>query len=214
MKRRVTCLAALVGCAGAASASITTFTNRAGFDAAFSADSTFAVQGWDTYADGTTFTNGVFYDGIAYDSSVNLTVVTDEFRNTSGSNSIGRTPIEFFGQSDTITFTFQSPITFFGIDINTFDGQDGGYTATTNHGDVISSFYDAFPGFSTGQFIGFSSDSFFTSVTIAAVGGFAYTLDTMRYGGTEPAVIPLPSASALAGVGLLALGTRRRRGTL
>ena len=201
----------VVCCAGAASASTTTFTSRAAFDGAFSTDSTYSVQDWDGYAVGTTFTNGVFVDGIAYNSSVNLAVVTNTFAASTSPNSLGRTPIDFFALTDTISFTFATPVTFFGIDVNTFDGVDGGFEATTNGGDVISSVFDAFPGFATGQFVGFSSTTAFSSVTIASVGGFSYTLDTMRYGGVENVVIPLPTGAAMAGFGLLGLSIRRRR---
>jgi hypothetical protein len=48
----------------------------------------------------------------------------------------------------------------------------GAYSATNDLGDVALSFFDPFPGFSTGQFVGFISDTPFSAVTIAAPGGF------------------------------------------
>ena len=87
-----------------------------------------------------------------------------------------------------MTFIFPSAITAFGISTNTFDTSTGGYTATDNLGDVILSFFDPFPGFGTGEFVGFTSTVGFTSVTIAAPGGICFTLDDLAYRGTGTTV--------------------------
>ena len=105
-----------------------------------------------------------------------------------------------------MTFGFDTPLEAFGIDVNTFATGNGSYTATTNTGDVIPSFFNPFPGFSTGQFIGFSTDVPFTSVTIAGQSGVPYTLDTLRY-----SPVPEPASLLLLGAGLAGLGARRFR---
>lgn len=103
-----------------------------------------------------------------------------------------------------MTFSFGTGLSAFGIDIDT-SATTGAYSATTNLGDIIASVSDPFPGFSTGNFVGFSSDTPFTSVTISANTGFTYTLDTLR-------AVPEPGTLALAAFALLAAaGWSRRR---
>ena len=97
----------------------------------------------------------------------------------------------------------------FGIDFNTFATAAGAYTATTNLGEVAGSVFDPFPTLSTGEFLGFSSDMAFTSVTISSVGGFAYSLDTLR-AVDAPGNVPEPGSLALAAFALLSLGAATR----
>jgi hypothetical protein len=155
-----------------------TFLSRNEFDSAFP---NALVEDWDTFTAGTTFPNGTTVNGITYNSSSGIAIVTDFFLQTTLPNSLGRTPDEFFAEDDTITFTFDMPISAFGIDINTFDSQDSGYVALTDRGDVFNSIFEPFPGQNTGQFLGFSTETSFNSVTISAPGGFSYTVDTMRH---------------------------------
>jgi hypothetical protein len=154
-------------------------------------------------ADGSTV-NGITYST----STAGDALVTSAFVTSTGANGLGDTVVGFFQAADTVTFSFASPVSAFGIDVNTFDAVNGGYSGTTNAGDVVLSSFDPFPGFNTGQFLGFSSTAAFTSITIAAPGGFVYTLDTLRY---VPAQVPEPSALLLVGVGLATAGLRRRR---
>jgi hypothetical protein len=78
---------------------------------------------------------------------------------------------------------------------------------------VALSVFDLFPGFSIGQFVGFISDTPFSAVTIAAPGGFTYTLDDLNF---VPMAVPGPAPLIPVGAGLAGVGTtswkRSRRG--
>ncbi len=116
---------------------------------------------------------------------------------------------------------FASAITAFAIDVNTFAPTAGDYVATLNGGSTVSSRFDVFPMTATGQFLGFTSDVPFTSVTINAATDpnglrYSYTLDTLIYGNAAAVVsaaAPEPSTWCLlmAGLSVLALRARKRR---
>jgi hypothetical protein len=186
-----------------AQASIIGYTSRAAFDAAVPGAS---VQNWDGYAVGTTFINGGTSNGITYNSSQGDAVVATGWVYTTNPNSLGQTVLNYFDAADVMTFSFVSPIRAFGIDINTYSANAGAYQALTNLGDIALSGYDIFPGYNTGQFVGFISNQDITSVAFSAPNGDNYTLDTMRYQSTAP----IPGSVLLLGSGLLGLlGWRR-----
>ena len=213
----LTCVAIAIG-VDQASGAIVPFTTRTSFDATLPGAT---IEGWESYAAGTTFANGSTVNGITYNSSTNIAVVTNQFRNTTTPNSLGRTEtvpgFDFFAAADTITFGFVTPIFAFGIDINTFAVNAGSYQATTNLGDIALSGFGPFPGFTTGQFVGFTSDTQISSVIIGlgpladTTANNSYTLDTMRRTVTRTATVPEPSALLLFSSGLAGLvGTARR----
>ena len=111
-----------------------------------------------------------------------------------------------------MTISFGNAITAFAIDVNTFADNDGAYVATVNNGPLIQSRFETFAARSTGQFIGFVSTAPFSSITINAKSGFAYTLDTLVYGDADAVVsVAEPTSLGLLSVVLVAIARLRRR---
>ena len=202
----------IVLAAAQAQAIITTYSSRDTFDAAFPSAS---VENWDSFPSGTVLVNGGTYNGITYNV---LTPGADPPGNalvtrlpipTTETNSLGQSLDGFFYPQDSVTFNFATPIRAFGIDISTFATANGTYVATTDRGDVALSVFNFFPGYGTGQFLGFSSNVEFSWVIISSADPIninnAFTLDTMRY------YIPLPPTLLLFGSGLAGLVLWRLR---
>jgi hypothetical protein len=170
-------------------AQVTPFVSRVSFDAAFP---NAAIENWE-YPTGTLFPSGGSLGGISYATSDgDPLVVTGAFLSSSGFRTLSRVP---GGISPVVatTFTFAAPVSAFGIDINITAFNSGEYSATTDRGDVILSVYDPIPKGTRnfGHFIGFSSSTPFSSVTISAMSlNYAYALDTLRY-------VPAPSQTAV-----------------
>ncbi|MDH3767778.1 MAG: hypothetical protein OES99_04930 [Gammaproteobacteria bacterium] len=186
--------------------------DRAAFAAAV-ADGTISSEDFEGFAPGDLL--GVTAE-LTYSASLGDPVVTG-FLTTTSPNGLGSTSVsggptvdEFFLIEENAAFAFTEAITAFAIDINTFARGDAAYSASTNTGDVITSLFEVFPGETTGQFIGFVSDTPFTSVTIAALSGFSFTLDTLVYGDASAVVVPLPGTVLLLLGGLPALSLTRK----
>jgi hypothetical protein len=210
LKVRVSILGLAAAALAGSGANATTFSySRVGFDVSYPGA---LIENWDAFVSGTLLANGSTVNGITYNSSSGNALVTDAFLSSTFPNGLGETTNGFFLATDAITFSFVSPLTSFGIDINTFANGFCNYTAMTNLGDVSCSLYDPFPGSGTGQFLGFRSTVPFDAVTIHSnFGGFDYTLDTLRYVAaaqpvSEPETLGL-FITALIGVS----GLRRNR---
>jgi hypothetical protein len=128
--------------------------------------------------------------------------VTNFFLPSTTPNTLGQAGDSGFSPFDTITFTFSTPATAFGIDISTFFPSNGGYTATTNLGDVATSKYNPFPSSAFGNFVGFLSTVPFSSVSISGAAARTssppegFVVDTLR-------VVPIPEPGAVLFGGLI-----------
>lgn len=178
------------------------------------------IQTFDGFADGTIIPNGSTVAGATYtlvSPGGEDFVVSDTFPPLSLPNTLGRTPGEFFLDTDVLTFSFPVPVTAFVISTNTFAAATGSYTLTTNLGDMAPSFFDPLPGFGTGQFAGFISDTPILSVTFTGGGGFPYTLDDLAIATPFGPAVPEPAtvtSAGLAALTLLGVAWRRRRKTI
>jgi PEP-CTERM motif len=205
-----------LGITCASAATITSY-NRAAFQTALSGG-TVSGQNFDSLANGATLGT---LNGVTYGASAGTPIVTNAFLTTTSPNGLGSTSLGFFGNTESASFTFATAITAFAIDVNTFAPTAGDYSATLNLGDVVLSKFDVFPGSATGQFIGFISNTPFTSVTISTRldpnnSRYSYTLDSLVYGNAAAVVsasAPEPSTFGIMGTGLavFALALRRRR---
>ena len=182
------------------------FVSRAAFVAAIPG---VQVENWDWFVPGHVISNGSTAAGITYESSAGDMAVVDAVLSSTPPNSLGRADIGFFLPEDTITFSFDTAIEAFGIDINTFAMDNGHYMAWTETGEFISSIFDPFPGFETGQFLGFRTARPFQRITISAASGFSYSLDTLRH---DP--VPEPATLLLFATGAAWIGCAARRRSL
>ncbi len=202
----------LISVSTAASAVVLPSLSRATFQTAIIGTTTLGVQNFDALQAGSTLIN----DGtVTYGSSLGTPLVTNAYLTSTGTNGLGHTGLGYFQPGDTASFKFASAVTAFAIDINTFASSDGSFKVLLNTGDTAFSIFENFPGIGTGQFIGFTSPTPFTSVTMSSIGGYSYTLDTLIYGNRAAVIapgVPEPALWALlmAGFGITGVAQRRR----
>ncbi len=212
------CALGLFTVAQTANAALITTVDRATFQASIIA-ATIDVQDFDSLAPDSVLVS----DGdVTYITSGGAGFVTDDFATSTPPNGLGSTSTlsAILGSGgEQATFDFANPITAFAIDIITSAAGDGAYQANISTGDNLNSIAQVFPGGPTGQFIGFTSDTPFTAVTISALTGFDYTLDTLAFGQssglnegpTDVTDVPAPDALLILSVGLLGIGWAQRR---
>lgn len=188
---------------GAADAATLTSLNRATFQTAVAGATSLGQQNFDTLVAGSTLTSDGF---VTYGSSSGTPLVTGSFLTSSGANGLGHTGAGYFLSGDTASFSFLNPITAFAIDINTFATAAASYSVLLNIGDTANSVFETFPGTGTGQFIGFTSDTPFSSLVLQSNGGFAYSLDTLIYGESAAVTGPMTGAAPEPGTWAMMIG--------
>jgi len=190
------------------------FDSRIAFNAALDADMTLTktVEGWDIFPAGALITD---LNGVSYVPSEGTAVTTDGGATVSPPNGLGSTsrfggePNDALNPSETVSFLFDMPIVAFGISINTFANGTGDYVLINDLGDTALSEFDPFPGVDTGQFVGFISNTPFTSVTVSGTPFAFWGLDDMTFA-TQ---VPEPTSFGVVGAALVALGLIRQRRT-
>lgn len=201
-------LLAALAFAAPAQAAVLTSLDRATFQASAGA---LTVQDFDALTPGNTLT----FDGnVTYSTNGGTPLVTSSFITSTGANGLGATNFGFFAPSHTLTLTFATAISAFAIDINTFANTNGAYSVLLNTGDQAFSIFEVFPGRGTGQFIGFVSDTAFSSLTLSS-NGFSYTVDTLLYGEERNVIRGVPEpmtwAMLVLAFGVVGASMRARR---
>lgn len=178
-----------------------------------------SLQDFDSIAPGTV----LFDDGdITYLPGGGAGFVTADFTTSTPSNSLGSISTGSFiagSGAENLDLIFANPITAFAIDIITSAVSDGAYRVDIGADDA-DSIFQVFPSGPSGQFIGFTSDTPFSALTITAVSGFDYTVDTLIYGDASaldsggpggPTDVPEPGVLLLLSGGLIGIALLQRR---
>jgi hypothetical protein len=224
MLKKLSCgLAALtmVGVAGAANAGvITTFSNRASFDAAVGSTTLedFLPSAHYPINSGVLnqFTNeaginpGDIQPGVTYSTPVGSGV----FFNIDAGGGYTGGMLDSIRSTGTrsLTVTFDAPLAAFGFDTNQLMGSSFDITINFSS-DGPSSTSHAVANSLGMEFFGFQSDQ--SDITSAVIQGnsstFNYILDNFSFGGIASQGVPEPATLALFGLGLLGLGAARQK---
>jgi hypothetical protein len=217
---RVAALFLLVGLSTPASAALVTFTNRAAFDAAVG---TLPVESFETTpVTGVSALSSLTLGPLTITGSPNFGILNAPLV---GVAATGGTQYLIQSTStsvpSTLTFSFSSSLTAFGLDILDWGDFGGGVTGgvgsltfTDNVGDTV--LVDASPPLNADgnvSFFGVISTSALNSVTLTSTQlGDAYGVDRVAFGNPAPAQAPEPLSLALLGTAVGALAVVRRRG--
>lgn len=134
------------------------------------------------------------------------------FPNGNGTTTIDGTGyIRYLLNSTTFgTLTFDDPIFSLGFDINPHSGSLGALVSVDIDGLALTSYM--LPGTDVNGFVGFISDTAFTTFTITSLTDAWHGVDNLEAFSAAASPVPVPAALWLFGSGLLGLvGVARRR---
>jgi len=167
----------------------------------------------------TSFGNAVSTEGLNSGISGNSVALTDftmslssgNFGQGSGNNLVQTEGSGYasFGIPNTLTFSFNSAINFFAIDITSIDFSGTTVSFFDNLGNTLNNF-GAAPSFAAATFFAVANDVAFSTVSFSFGSRETIAIDNVQYG-TSVAPVPLPASLPLLGAGIVAVGALRRR---
>jgi len=195
-----------------ATASVTTFTSSAAFNAATSG---LTAETYATGTNGQTIANGGQFDTLTYNFSTGTDpfatllggIITNEFNSFSGLSLGGQqsTGQHFFFGGNSVTVTFPTPALEVGVFFNV-NQNSGTFTLTASVGSVStnSATFDT----STFVFAGIVSTTPFNNITFAStdVNLGSFNIPEIEFGPAATPAIPEPATFALLVTALAGLG--------
>lgn len=215
MKKLILSAALILGGTGAAEAAQTIYNGRAAFDAATTASvvDTFGTAAGSAYVGATPYVRSG-YTVTASDAWLfnNNPSVTSYYYDWGTGN------VMTFKQSGTVTLTFDTPITAFGVDLGTFFQsfpQPTQYAYSVAVGTPEGTINVNTAATQSLTFFGVTSTSGISSITLTGGSGNFTVFDNVTLA-TGPAAVPEPAAWALmiTGLGLVGAGVRSRRSSV
>ncbi len=190
---------------GVANAAVTQYSNRTSFE---TAASSLTTETFNSYTTDAAFSSGsVDVGDFTLSHSGTYGGVKISSNGSGFMNVDGTAHVQGLGfTNDVITFVFDMAINYFGVDL--FAVNDGIEREVV---DLAGSTY-TMPVFSSNvrSFVGFVSDTAFTTISFRAVAGESAGYDNVSYG-VSP--VPLPAGGMLLLTALGAFGIVRRRKT-
>jgi hypothetical protein len=184
--------------------------NRASFDTVVPSYSTINFNGASA-----PLSNSLTYSGVTFAGAPGFQVEVIDGGNVGAPGNfvlISNTNQPSFLQNN-IVITPLSGTRAFGFDLKSANNPGGNYQVTFNLADGTSLTQAvAVPTFNSFSFIGLTSDTDITSVTIRALSGGDPVIDNVSFTGNAPADVPEPATLVLLGTGLAgAAGAARKR---
>ena len=203
---------AFMGGVNSAHAVPTFFTSESAFNAAIGGASLNLESFESTFVDGTP---SVTFSGLVVTGDQNLIRVNPVAQATDGTGTIGIVDFNFNGNF--VTFTFNSPINAFSVDVlNANDFGSGGNLILSNNNGASQTLYSGlFPTNFNSYSALIDNTASFTSVAVnTTLTGDGLQFDRLRFGlvNFSPASVPEAETSVLVlvGLGLVGIAVRQR----